>query len=260
MSNINTNSKRKFNEMFDTPTISETSTLIDEIKNVLISKNILISEQIDAEKKDIIIKLIDNNNNNNNNNNTNIIGKISGGVTEFNIIENGTEDYKDAFYIEWVTVDDNYKGYNLGTFLIIYCIYLCKINFGDIEYIVLEDDTDEVDLEKNIYYKLGFIYQVAKETEQLPDGTVINVSNGGEMQLNIKDFFDNNNLLEKLNKIKVRIRDLNLNNSGGKRKKTKKRKTKTIKKNRKTKSKTIKKNRKRKTKTIKKNRNLKIGI
>ena len=221
MSNTNSKSKRKFNEMFDTPTISETSTLIDEIKNVLITKNILISEQIDAEKKDIIIKLIDNNNNN-------IIGKISGGVTEFNIFENGTEDYKDAFYIEWVTVDNNYKGYNLGTFLIIYCIYLCKINFGDIEYIVLEDDTDEVDLEKNIYYKLGFIYQVAKETQQLPDGTILNVSNGGEMQLNIKDFFDKNNLLEKLNKIKVRIRDLNLNNSyqGGKRKKTNKRQSK----------------------------------
>jgi len=246
--NINTNtnskSKRKFNEMFDTPTISETSTLIDEIKNVLISKNILISEKIDAEKKNIIIKLIDNNNNNN------IIGKISGGVTDFNIIENGTEDYKDAFYIEWVTVDNNYKGYNLGTFLIIYCIYLCKINFGDIEYIVLEDDTDEVDLEKNIYYKLGFIYQVAKETEQLPDGTILNVSNGAEMQLNIKDFFDNNNnLLEKLNKIKVRIRDLKLNNSyqGGKRKNTKKRKTrKTIK--------TIKKTIKKTRKSIKKKR------
>ena len=253
------NSKRKFNDMFDTSTISETSTLIDEIKNVLISKNILISEQIDAEKKDIIIKLIDNNNNN-------IIGKISGGVTEFNIIENGTEDYKDAFYIEWVTVDDNYKGYNLGTFLIIYCIYLCKINFGDIEYIVLEDDTDEVDLEKNIYYKLGFIYQVVKETEQLPDGTVINVSNGGEMQLNIKDFFDNNknNLLDKLNKIKIKIRDLHLNNSGGKRKKTKKRKSikkkrKSIKKKRKSikkKRQSIKKNRKIKSKK----RNLKISI
>ena len=195
--------KRKLDVSF------EASSILDEIKNVLIEKNILVNEKIDNANKDISIELKDKNNN--------VIGQMNGGVGEFKIIENGDESEKDAFSISWVKVEDNYKGYNLGTFLIIYCIYLVKINFTDIEYIVLDDDSDGRDVNNNIYYKLGFIYQETKEV-QLENGTTTIVNTSPEMQLNINEFF-NNDLLEKLNKIKMRIRTMVV---GGKRKRKRK--------------------------------------
>jgi hypothetical protein len=231
--------KRKINDTFSISAsvnnISEISLLIDEIKNLLTEKNIFINEEIDRaiEKRNIIIKLLDKNNN--------IIGKINGGVEEYKIIENGEEIYKNALYIEWVKVEDNYKGYNLGIFLIIYFIYLCKINFSDIDYVVLEDDTDEIDPQKNIYVKLGFIYQETKEI-QLDNGQIINVMSQPEMQLNIKDFL-NNELIEKLNKIKIRLRNL-VKYEGGKRKKKRRTRTRKAKKTKK-----IRKYRKSRTKT-----------
>jgi len=198
--------KRKIDEI-TTNNYDSSSIIIDEIFSILTEKNIFTNTQIDNENKNIIINLLDKNNN--------IIGEINGGVGEFKIIENGDELEKEAFSISWVRVDDNYKGYNLGTFLIIYCIYLCKINFSGVEYVVLDDDSDERDNDKNIYNKLGFIYQETQEI-QLENGELKIVNSGPEMQLNIVDFF-NDNLLTKLNNIKIKIRNLN-NFEGGKRK------------------------------------------
>jgi hypothetical protein len=206
--------KRKLDDLSDTPIISESSTLLEEIKNLLMEKNILLNEKIDTANQDISIELINKNNNN-------VIGQINGGVGEFKIIENGEEMEKNAFSISWVKVEDNYQGYNLGTFLIIYCIYLVKMNFGDIVYIVLDDDSDGRDVNNNIYYKLGFIYQETKEV-QSDDGTKTVVNAAPEMQLNINDFF-NNDLLMKLNKMKMKIRNL----VGGQSKRKTKTKTKT---------------------------------
>lgn len=198
--------KRKADEISNVPI------LIDEIINLLIEKNIFVKKQIDLEKQDIIINLLDKNNN--------VIGEINGGVGEFKIIENGKDLEKNAFSINWVSVRDNYKGYNLGIFLIIYIIYLCKVNFSDIDYIVLDDDTDEIIQEQNIYVKLGFIYQETKII-QLKDGRLTPAANGPEMQLNINNFF-NNMLLERLYKIKNKIRNL-VKYEGGKRKRKTKR-------------------------------------
>lgn len=209
--------KRKLDDLSDTPIISETSTLLEEIKNLLMEKNILLNEKIDNANQDISIELINKNNNN-------VIGQINGGVGEFKIIENGQEMEKNAFSISWVKVEDNYQGYNLGTFLIIYCIYLVKMNFGDIVYIVLDDDSDGRDINNNIYYKLGFIYQETKEV-QSDDGTKTVVNAAPEMQLNINEFF-NNDLLIKLNKMKMKIRNLVTSVVGGQRKSKSKRKIK----------------------------------
>ena len=214
--------KRKALDMYNTSYESEITTLIQEIKNLLSEKNIVINEEIIQETKDINIRLTNKNDNNN------LVGKINGGVGEFYIIENGEEIEKDAFTITWLKVEPNYQGHNLGTFLIIYSIYLCKINFSDIQYIFLEDDTDETDPTKNIYVKLGFIYQKIKETVQLEDGQFLSVNNGAEMQLNIADFF-NNILIDKLNKIKLTKKNWN-KIGGGKMKRKRKRKTKKMKK------------------------------
>ena len=206
--------KRKSDDLFENTYETKISLLIEEIKNVLNTKNIFINEEIIQEEKDIIIRLTDNNNN--------LIGKINGGVEEFPIIENGEETYKDAFSILWLKVENNYQGLSLGTFLIIYCIYLCKKNFSDVEYIFLDDDTDEIDPSKNIYLKLGFVYQKEKETMVNEDGQMISVNNGSEMQLKISDFF-NDELLDKLNKINIKWR--NWNKNGGSRRKNIKRKS-----------------------------------
>jgi len=200
--------------MLDTPIISETSSILDEIKNSLIEKNILFNEKIDDANQDISIELINNNK---------VIGQLNGGVGEFKIIENGDESEKNAFSISWVKVEDNYQGYNLGTFLIIYCIYLVKTNFNDIEYIVLDDDSDGRDINNNIYYKLGFIYQETKEVKN-DNGRTITVNASPEMQLNINDFF-NNDLLVKFNKIKMKIRNL----KGGERERQKRKTRRNIK-------------------------------
>jgi len=194
--------KRKLHEITN---ISESS--LDEIKNALIAKKILISEKIDENKKEIIIHLSDKQ--------KNIIGEINGGVGEFKIIENDEDLETNAFSISWLEIQDNYKGYNLGTFLIIYCIYLCKTHFNDIDYIVLDDDSDGLEEDKNIYRKLGFTYQ---ETKELPleNGEIITVKSGPEMQLKITDF-SNNMFIEQLNKIKMKIRNF-VKFKGGKRK------------------------------------------
>jgi hypothetical protein len=184
--------KRKVEIMF------EISILLDEIKQLLIEKNILVNEKIDNANQDISIELKDKNNN--------VIGQINGGVGEFKIIENGDESEKNAFSISWVKVEDNYKGYNLGTFLIIYCIYLVKINFNDVEYIVLDDDSDQRDQANNIYSKLGFIYQETKQLQN-ENGKPITVNTSPEMQLNI-NYFVNNTMTEKLYKIKSSIQKL----------------------------------------------------
>lgn len=210
--------KRKAMDMYNNSSMTEVTSLIQEIKNVLTMKNIFIKEEIIPENKDIIIRLTDNNDN--------LIGKINGGVEEFTIVENDEEIYKDAFSIMWVKVEKDYQGHNLATFLIIYLIYLCKTNFGDINYIVLEDDTDEIDQSKNIYIKLGFVYQKKKEVVMLENGQEMNVNNGGEMQLNVNNFF-NDNIIEKLNKILVTLKNWNKTGGRRQRKNTKRKKRKT---------------------------------
>lgn len=184
--------KRKADIMF------EISILLDEIKNLLREKNILVNEKIDNSKQDISIELKDKNNN--------VIGQINGGVGEFKIIENGDESEKEAFSISWVKVEDNYKGYNLGTYLIIYCIYLVKINFSDVEYVVLDDDSDQREQANNIYSKIGFIYQETKQVQN-ENGTYTTVNTSPEMQLNI-NYFVNNTMVEKLYKIKSSMQNL----------------------------------------------------
>jgi hypothetical protein len=206
--------KRKLHE------ITESS--LDEIKNILMSKNISISENIHQNNQEIIIHLIDKQ--------KNIIGKINGGVGEFKVMEKDEDFETNAFSISWLEIQDNYKGYNLGTFLIIYCIYLCKTHFNDIDYIVLDDDSDGLEEDKNIYRKLGFTYQETKEIP-LENGEIITVKSSPEMQLKITDF-SNNMFIEHLNKIKMKIQNL-VKSKGGKRKtkrymkQTKNRKTRT---------------------------------
>jgi len=205
---------------------------LDEIKKRLNNKNIFLKEEFINEglNKNINIYLIDKNNN--------TIGTLNGGIGEFYILENDESIETNAFSINWIKVEKEYQGYNLGTFLIIYSIYLCKNKYNDIEYIVVDDDTDQTDPTKNIYVKLGFIYKETKE-EKMNDGQIIKVPTGPEMQIKISDFF-NQSLNDKLNKIMDTIQNLNKNIIGGKTIKKRKRKMTKKKKGKKNK-KTLKK-------------------
>lgn len=208
-----TTRKRKSEDMFE----NSLEAKIDEIKNALNKKNIFMKEEFieEGNEKKINIYLTDKDNNS--------IGKIMGGIGEFYIVIDDEKIETDAFSITWVDVDKNYQGFSLGTFLIIYCIYLCKTKYNYIEYIVLDDDTDQIDQNKNIYVKMGFIYQ---ETNQVlnEEGQMITVIGGPEMQLKISDFF-NNLLVDKLNKILITLKSWN--KMGGKKsKKSKKSKRK----------------------------------
>lgn len=213
--------KRKIEDSYETNIIF----FLDEIKNILRKKNIFIKEEFinDGINKDINIYLTDKNNN--------YIGEIKGGIGEFPILENGQIKDVNSFSISWLNIEKQYQGYKLGTFLIIYIIFLCKNKFNDINYIVLDDDSDEINPTKNIYIKLGFIYQETKEVKT-ENGQIITVASGAEMQLKISDFF-NDELLDKLKKIIINLK--NWNKNGGKSKKIKKvkkskKKTKKVKK------------------------------
>lgn len=216
-----TTRKRKLEDMFE----NSFEAKIDEIKNALNEKNIFMKEEFieEGNEKKINIYLTDKDNNS--------IGKIMGGIGEFYIVIDDEKIETDAFSITWVDVDKNYQGFSLGTFLIIYCIYLCKTKYNYIEYIVLDDDTDQIDQSKNIYIKLGFIYQETNQVET-EDGKMITVIGGPEMQLKITDFF-NDLLLDKLNKILITLK--NWNKMGGKKTKRKGKKGKKTKKRKKSK-------------------------
>jgi len=231
-------SKRSRNS-YEMEHLSEISNSIDRIIDLFTNKNIICDKQIDVPNQNIKINLLDSNSNN--------IGVIEGGISEFTIIENGNSIQTNAFSITWIKINDKYKRLNLGSFLIIYCIYLCKINFPDIKYIVLDDDTDETNQDKNIYRKLGFIYQETKEI-QLENGEMSTVNTGPEMQLNINAFL-NSDWLYKLTKIQNTIRNFGQFKGGKRIKKT--RKYKKSKKSKKS-NKTNKSNKSKKTKKYRK--------
>jgi hypothetical protein len=201
---------KRSRDSFETEHLSEISSSIDRIIELFTNKNIVCDKQIDIPNQNIKINILDNNSSD--------IGVIEGGVSEFTIIENGINIETNAFSISWVKINDKYKRLNLGSFLIIYCIYLCKINFPDIKYIVLDDDTGVTNVNDNIYYKLGFRYLYTKEVST-DNGEIAIVNTGPEMQLNINDFFFKNDISYKLVKIQSTIKNY-LQLLGGKRIKT----------------------------------------
>lgn len=216
----------------------EINTKINEIIDLLKNNNILCKEEQLDDK--ITITLI-------NETTSKEIGYIEGGKGQFNLeatndlYDSNDDNETDACNVYWLNIyDDSYKGTNLGSFLLIYFILLCKKTYPDIEFIVVDDDTDELNQDKNIYCKLGFKYIHTKEIIGEDGKTEIKYTDP-IMKLNMDQFLKKD-AINILNKIHQRIRNF-LYTKGGKRT----RKSKNIKKNRKS-----KKNRK--TKKSRKNR------
>jgi hypothetical protein len=92
--------------------------------------------------------------------------------------------------ITWVEVNSKFNGIGLGNFLIIYSIYLCTLYYPEIEYVLLDDDSDRsTSVKGNIYTKLGF-EPVNKVSLSIVSNKKINIT-GPEMILRISDLMDN---------------------------------------------------------------------
>ena len=142
--------------------------------------------------------------------------------------QNQLEDH-DVLHIKWVSTEKDYRGQNLALLIMIYSICYLKLQFPNINYVTLDDDSDRsCKIEKNIYNSLGFSFRELTEMDmERPKRLKIS---GPEKQL----LLDNNFIQlanDKLNEIDRR---------GGKQKSRKNRKSKRkrkTKRNRKTKRK-----------------------
>lgn len=149
----------------------------------------------------------------------NSIGTILAGKTRSQY-QNQLEDH-DILHIKWVSTEKDYRGQNLALLIMIYSICYLKLQFPNINYVTLDDDSDRsCKIEKNIYNSLGFSFRDLTEMDmERPKRLKIS---GPEKQL----LLDNNFIQlanDKLNEIDRR---------GGKQKSRKNRKSK---RNRKTK-------------------------
>lgn len=98
---------------------------------------------------------------------------------------------EDVFQINWVSTNNEYRGQQLATLVIIYSICYMMFSNNKIRYVILDDDSDKsVYMKKNIYNSLGFIPR---------DLVALNMSNsetlnilGPEKQLAINDGFIRN--------------------------------------------------------------------
>ena len=143
----------------------------------------------------------------------------------------------DVFSVEWLSVNPKYRGQSLGTLLLIYGMYYIKTIFNDIEFVILDDDSDKSTLMgENIYNAVGFR---SRERVSLNIGLSKQVDKGNKIILGgpEKQFSFNDN--ESKRKIELYILELNALIRGvlKKYKNTKRKKRRQSKKKRKTKRK-----------------------
>ena len=95
-----------------------------------------------------------------------------------------------VFAIGWVGTETPYQGKNLGILIIIYGICYLKTQFANINYVKLDDDSDNsLHMKQNVYNKLGFVFQPPIELDMFKDILIIS---GPEKQLQLDNNFINN--------------------------------------------------------------------
>ena len=113
------------------------------------------------------------------------VGNILIGKTRSSY-QNKMEDH-DILKILWVFTQPNYRGKQLALLLIIYSISYLKIEYPNINYVTLDDDSDNSIYIKNIYNSLGFNFQEPVEMDLLKSKR-LKIS-GPEKQLLLNDEF-----------------------------------------------------------------------
>ncbi len=91
----------------------------------------------------------------------------------------------DVFNVSWLNTHKKYEGQQLGTLLLIYALCNLKMTYPNVNYAVLDDDTDKSRRMRNIYNKLGFSF---RDFVCLGDKGEI-VMSGPEKQLELNDEF-----------------------------------------------------------------------
>lgn len=89
-----------------------------------------------------------------------IITNLQMVITRGNITGKTRSSFKeeDVFQINWVSTNQEYRGQQLATLVIIYSICYMVLNAKNIQYVILDDDSDKsIYMKKNIYNSLGFI-------------------------------------------------------------------------------------------------------
>ncbi len=95
-----------------------------------------------------------------------------------------------VFTIGWVGTETPYQGQHLGILIIIYGINNLKQRFANIHYVKLDDDSDNsLHIKKNVYNKLGFVFQNPIELNLFQNILIIS---GPEKQLQLDNNFINN--------------------------------------------------------------------
>ena len=101
------------------------------------------------------------------------------------------EKEEDVFQINWVSTNQEYRGQQLATLVIIYSICYMVLNAKNIQYVILDDDSDKsIYMKKNIYNSLGFIPRDLVSLNMTKSET-LNIL-GPEKQLAIDDAFIRN--------------------------------------------------------------------
>jgi hypothetical protein len=106
-----------------------------------------------------------------------------------------------VFHITWVSTGDNYRGQGLALLILIYGICVLKEKFPHINYVTLDDDSqNNTSVKGNIYTRLGLDYIGLIELNILQQGE-LKIS-GPEKQLLLDNAFINraNSLLNNIGK------------------------------------------------------------
>lgn len=64
-----------------------------------------------------------------------------------------------VFNVSWLSTNKQYEGQQLGSLLLMYALCDLKIHNPNVNYAILDDDTDKSRSMKNIYNKLGFSFR-----------------------------------------------------------------------------------------------------
>ncbi len=104
--------------------------------------------------------------------------------------------HNDVFAITWLETYEGYKCEFLALLLLIYGICILQLRFTNINYIVLDDDSDKSHelMESNIYNSIGFKFRDTIQIDITKKNKII--TQGPEKQLEInKEFVNKINIL-----------------------------------------------------------------
>jgi hypothetical protein len=162
--------------------------LFTRVENIITNKGYRLSEQPIENNGTYIFNIYHNEKVITNLQISNSTGTIIHGKTRSSY-NNPPEDTP-VFTIGWVSTETLYQGQHLGILIIIYGICYLKERFASVNYVKLDDDTNNsLHIKKNIYNRLGFVFQNHIELDMFRDILIIS---GPEKQLQLDNNFINN--------------------------------------------------------------------